>query len=75
MSRNITAQVCDVNKALLSVGKICDLGHHVEFYRNEGKIVLGESDEEIHFRRVDGVYRLRPKLDKSGDLCFHRPGN
>ena len=63
-----------VNKALLSVGKICDAGHEVVFTGNGGKIIHSESGHVVHFQRVGGVYRLKLKVLGEAASCFQRPG-
>jgi hypothetical protein len=58
---NLKIQVTAVNKALLSVSKICDAGHEVIFTKTGGRIVNCETGQVIGLRRVDGVYRIRLK--------------
>jgi len=69
----IKIQVAQVNKALLSVSKICDVGHEVVFTKDGGKIIHKESGQIVHFRRVDGVYRLRVKVVRESGTGFTRP--
>ena len=68
-------QITAVNKALLSVSKICDAGHDVIFNHDGGKIVHCESGQVTTFRRVDGVYRLRMKILGEPASGFTRQGN
>ena len=70
----IKIQVAQVNKALLSVSKICDVGHEVLFTKDGGKIVHNETGQVVQFRRVDGVYRLRVKIVREVGSGFARPG-
>jgi len=70
----IKIQVAQVNKALLSVSKICDAGHEVLFTKDGGKIVHQETGQVVQFRRVDGVYRLRVKVIRETGSGFPRPG-
>ena len=69
----IKIQVAQVNKALLSVSKICDVGHEVIFTKDGGRIVHQVTGQVVHFRRVDGVYRLRVKVVKGSGSGFTRP--
>ena len=71
---NLNMQITAVNKALLSVSKICDAGHDVIFTNNGGKIVHCETGQETQFRRVDGVYRLRMKILGEPSTGFTRQG-
>ena len=47
---NITMQVTDVNKALVSVGQICEAGHIVRF-RKDGGDILSPVKRKIGFKR------------------------
>ena len=69
--KRMNMQVTDVNKALMSVAKICDAGHTVVFRRDGGMIRNDTSGEETMFRRENNVYRLKVKLSDSG---FTRQG-
>ena len=69
--KRMNMQVTDVNKALMSVAKICDAGHTVVFKRDGGLIRNDSSGEETKFRRENNVYRLKVKLTDSG---FTRQG-
>ena len=70
----IKIQVAQVNKALLSVSKICDVGHEVLFTKDGGRIVHNETGQIVQFRRVDEVYRLRVKIVREAGSGFTRPG-
>jgi hypothetical protein len=68
-------QVADVQKALMSVSKICDAGHHVVFTKTGGKIVHLESGQEISFVRKNDVYKLPLKVVGDGSMSgFTRQG-
>ena len=69
--KRMNMQVTDVNKALMSVAKICDAGHTVVFRHDGGMIRNNISGEETQFRRENNVYRLQVKLSDSG---FTRQG-
>jgi hypothetical protein len=72
---NLTLQISVVNKALLSVSKICDAGHEVLFTSRGGQIVHKKTGQVTNFRRVDGVYRLRLKILGEGSSSdFPRQG-
>ena len=69
--RTMNMQVTDVNRALMSVAKICDAGHTVTFTTDGGVIRNNASGEETKFRRENNVYRMLVKLNESG---FTRQG-
>ena len=69
--KRMNMQITDVNKALMSVAKICDAGHTVVF-RKDGEVIQNNSSgEDTQFRRENNVYRLRVKLPEPG---FTRQG-
>jgi len=70
----IKIQIAKVNKALLSVSKICDAGHEVLFTKTGGRIIHRESGQIMNFRRVDGVYRIRVRIVSGSNSGFTRPG-
>ena len=69
--RTMNMQVTDVNRALMSVAKICDAGHTVTFTTDGGVIKNTRSGEETKFRRENNVYRMTVKLNETG---FTRQG-
>ena len=69
--RTMNMQVTDVNRALMSVAKICDAGHTVTFTNDGGIIRNNQSGEETKFRRENNVYRMTVKLNEVG---FTRQG-
>ena len=69
--RTMNMQVTDVNRALMSVAKICDAGHTVTFTTDGGVIKNNRSGEETKFRRENNVYRMTVKLNEVG---FTRQG-
>lgn len=54
----VTMQVTDVNKALGSVGQICEAGNKVIFSKNGGEIISDRDGSKTHFYRENGVYRM-----------------
>ena len=72
-ARKLKMQVTDVNRALMSVAKVCDAGHTVTFTKNGGVITILESGEETRFRRENNVYRLTVQL-RSSTKDFPRQG-
>eukprot|EP00973_Karenia_brevis_P060029 8352702-Karenia_brevis.AAC.1 len=57
--RNITAQVCDVNKALLSVKKVVDAGNRVVF-EDEGSYIEDRvTGERMWLEESSGMYVLK----------------
>jgi len=57
--RDITAQVCDVNKALLSVRRIAAAGHTVVFDSAGSYIIDKQSGEKMWLREEGGMYMLK----------------
>ena len=58
-ARSITAQVCDVNKALLSVKKVVGAGNRVVF-DDEGSYIEDKSNgEKMWLREDNGMYMLK----------------
>ena len=64
--RTMNMQITDVNRALMSVAKICDAGHTVTFTKDGGVIRNNKSGEETKFRRENNVYRMIVKLNELG---------
>ena len=59
LGRNITAQVCDVNKALLSVKKITAAGNRVVFDEEGSFIEDKVTGEKLWLREDKGMYMLK----------------
>jgi len=59
IKRKITAQVCDVNKALLSVKKVVQAGNRVVFDASGSYIEDLESGEKMWLREAGGMYMLK----------------
>ena len=64
--RSMNMQNTDVNRALMSVAKICDAGHTVTFTSDGGVIKHNRTGEETKFRRENNVYRMTVKMDELG---------
>ena len=58
-------QVTDVNRALMSVARICDAGKTVMFKSDGGIIRNNTSGEETRFRRENNVYRMTVKVNEA----------
>ena len=56
--RKITAQLCDVNKGLLSVGKVANAGNTVVFTRDGSFIEDDSTGERIAIKEENGMYML-----------------
>ena len=56
--RRLTAQVCDVNKALLSVSKVTKSGSRVVFDTDGSYIEDKNSGEKMHLTEKNGMYML-----------------
>ena len=59
VDRCITAQVCDVNKGLLSVGRMVGLGHKVVFDRTGSYIEDCKTKERMWMKEDRGLYMLK----------------
>ena len=59
VARKMTAQVCDVNKALLSVHRVVQAGNTVVFSKNGSYIEDNETYEKIPLREAGGMYMLK----------------
>ena len=70
-ARKVNMQITDVNRALMSVAKVCDAGHTVLFTSKGGVIKNIKSGEGTTFRRENNVYRMTVKLSEAG---FRRQG-
>ena len=57
--KNINAQVCDVNKALLSVRRLVDAGNKVVFDKNGSYIEDSVRKEKMHLVEKQGMYVLK----------------
>ena len=58
-TRNMTAQVCDVNKALLGVKRMVQAGNRVVFEATGGYIEDAQIGEGIHMKENGGMYMLK----------------
>ena len=68
--RDITAQVCDVNKALLSVRRVVAAGHTVVFDKEGSYILDKHTGERMWMREEGGMYMLKMWVQAP----FHGPG-
>ena len=57
--RSLTAQVCDVNKPLMSVARLVQSGHSVIFSQSGSRIVDDETGEAIRLHESNGMFMLR----------------
>ena len=58
-TRGITAQICDVNKGLLSVKKMAKAGNRVVFDEDGSYIEDKRSGERMWLKEKDGMYMLK----------------
>ena len=66
LNRCITAQVCDVNKALMSVKKIVAAGNKVVFDEEGSYIEDKRTNEKIWLREEKGMYMLKMWVQNTG---------
>ena len=57
--RNMTAQVCDVNKALLSVKRVVKAGNRVVFDEDGSYIEDKQTGEKMWMEENNGMYILK----------------
>ena len=69
IQRTLTAQVCDVNKALLSVTRMVEAGNRVVFEHNGGGVGGYVEDtftgERMHMKNVNGMFMLKLWVKKA----------
>ena len=56
--RGLTAQVCDVNKPLMSVSKLVAAGHTVSFAPSGSYVTNDSTGESIELIERNGMYML-----------------
>ena len=66
LNRCVTAQVCDVNKALMSVKKIVAAGNKVVFDEEGSYIEDKRTKEKIWLREEKGMYMLKLWVKNTG---------
>ena len=66
LNRCITAQVCDVKKALMSVKKIVSAGNRVVFEEEGSYIEDKRTREKIWLREEKGMYMLKLWVQNKG---------
>ena len=66
LNRCITAQVCDVNKALMSAKKIVAAGNRVVFEDEGSYIEDKRTNEKIWLREEKGMYMLKLWVQNTG---------
>ena len=73
--KKITMQVCKVNKALMSVSKICDAGNVVIFDKDWSYIMNKETCQRTTIDQAGGVYKIdvwvNPDSGKDQDFTRH----
>ena len=77
MVRRMKAQVCDVNKALLSVRRVTQMGNKVVFEPGGGGgyIENESTGEQLRFKENGGMYALKMWIHKGGGTpSFGRQG-
>ena len=59
IQRSITAQLCEVNKALLSVSRMVQAGNKVVFSGSGSHVEDQNTGERIQLREQGGMYMLK----------------
>ena len=70
LPRSITAQVCAVNKPLLSVAKLVSAGNRVVFEPGAAYIEDNSNGERIWLKEVDGMYMLKLWMPTASNVGF-----
>ena len=70
ISRRLTAQVCEVNKGLLSVSKVVKAGSRVVFDRDGSYIEDKETGEKMALQESGGMYMLKMWTKRSPSSSF-----
>ena len=64
--KSMRFQVCDVTRPLISVHKICEVGHSVVFnpsWDHKGRFIMNqETTEKMWMAAKDGVFVLETKI-------------
>ena len=66
VQRNITAQVCEVTKALLSVRRLVENGHRVVFDPTGSYIEDCQTREKMRMEEKNGLYLMKVWTKTSG---------
>ena len=66
LARNLTAQVCEVNKALLSVRKVVQAGNRVAFDLEGSYIEDKKTQQRMWLKEENGMYMLRLWVKSEG---------
>ena len=70
VTRRLTAQVCDVNKALLSVQRVVSAGNSVHVTPDGAYIEDVESGERMALEHRNGLYFLKIWVRRDGGSDF-----
>ena len=68
--RHITAQVCEVNKGLLSVRRMVQAENTVVFTKNGSYIEDDRTGERMHMEERNGMYMLKLWTRSEKTSCF-----
>ena len=66
LARNLTAQVCEVNKALLIVKRVVQAGNKVVFDADGSYIEDKSTGEKMWLKEENGMYMLRMWVKTAG---------
>ena len=66
-------QVSDITKPLMSVGRLCDNGHNVNFTKDGAKVTIKGTNKELFFARKAGGLYVGEFMVKKSDSTFPRP--
>ena len=70
VSRNVTAQVCEVNKGLMSVHKLVANGNRVVFEKQGSYIEDANTGDRMHLKEKNGTWLLKIWTQPSAGRSF-----
>ncbi len=74
VQKTMTAQVCEVNKPLLSVRRMVEAGNRVVLDRGGSYVEYGRTKERLWLKESDGMYMLKLWVPKGGVYRFFFDG-
>ena len=70
VARSLTAQICAVNKTLMSVSKVAKAGNRVVFDDDGGYIEDKSTGERIWMEQIGGMYHVEIGVSREGFSAF-----
>ena len=70
VARSLTAQICAVNKTLMSVSKVAKAGNRVVFDDDGSYIEDKSTGERIWMEQIGGMYLVKMWVSRKGSSGF-----